>query len=204
MSHNLQQAAERLLRELGYEICADDDVDGWYWRLGEFDSRGVRLADDSIDQATEDALRDLVARTKELIAAAGQVVDHWDQGDLAEAVRELDACLRAMEPERRLDEISDSNADDTLVLGGDGARIDRPSWLVHGDAADGPWLDKAYLQQEAAIARAREIGQEWLDEGRTVDPAQLDAALRAGISYCPCDGLSVALSPIDVIGDPAR
>ncbi len=203
MSHNLQQAIERLLRELGYEICGDDDIDGWYWRLAEFDSRSVRLAEDSMDQAIEDALHDLIARVQELIAAAGQVVERWDHGDLAAAVRELEACLRAMEPESRLDHSND--ADEALVLDGDGARIGRQAWLVHGDAVDGPWHDKAYSHQEAAITRAREIGQEWLDEGRDVDLDQLAAALQGGMSYCPCDGISVALSSIDVIGgDPAR
>lgn len=91
---SVQLSAEVLLRELGYEICGDDEDSGWYWCLGDFNSRSVTPAADTIGEATVSALADLVARSAELRAAARAVIDNWDRGDLAAAVRELDACTK--------------------------------------------------------------------------------------------------------------
>ena len=80
--------ADELLRELGYEICGDDD-DGWAFHFGGDDSttRGPRL--DSAAQASASALKDLAIGTQDLLAASKAVLDSWESGDPAAAVREL-------------------------------------------------------------------------------------------------------------------
>jgi hypothetical protein len=198
----LQLEIERILREFDYEICGDEDHEGWYWRLENYDSRQSSHAHDSIELATLSALRDFADRSEELQAAAAVVVDTWEAGDLAGAVRGLELCLRAMKSGDEADEEA-SGEEPAVILGADGVQIGRQTWLVHGDSADGPWLDAVHLQLEAAIARARAIGQEWLDEGLNVDLDELEASVRAGSSYSPRDGFAVGLSRVDVIGDAA-
>ena len=92
---DLQMDADRQLRTLGYEICGDDDDGGWYWTIGSFRSTSANLAFDSAAEATADAVRDLVQRGGELLAAARLAVSRWSEGDLAEAIRELDVCVKA-------------------------------------------------------------------------------------------------------------
>jgi hypothetical protein len=96
---NLQVAIDQQLRELGYEICGDDDTTGWSWRLGSFDSSRSMLAFDTIEDATAAAMCDLAQRTGELIRAGRAVVGVWERGDLAKAVRELATCINAFEPD---------------------------------------------------------------------------------------------------------
>lgn len=193
----LQVSIERLLREFGYEICGDEDPTGWYWRLDGYDSRSVRLAEDTIEEATLAALRDLWSRMQELMAASEEVLANWERGDLAAAVRELAACVAAMSIE------SDKARADpgSEVLGSDGVPIGRVAWLVHGDAADGPWFDEAHLDFEAAITKCRDVVLEWAAEGLVVDVDAMEAAVRTARSYIPCDEFSVRLTQIDVIGD---
>ncbi len=93
-SFELQPALERLLRNLGYEVCGDDDQTGWYWMVGDHSSRSNQIAFDTIAAATLDAARDLVERTQDLTCAALAVVHRWDKGDLAAAVRDLDVAAR--------------------------------------------------------------------------------------------------------------
>lgn len=71
---NLPLEVEQRLRQLGYEICGDDDVDGWYWRHGDFDSRRTTLAEDRIELAILAALDDLVGRHEDLLALDGKAV----------------------------------------------------------------------------------------------------------------------------------
>lgn len=92
---DLQIDADQQLRALGYEICGDDDDEGWYWTIGSFRSTSVQLAFDSAAEATADAVRDLMQRSGELLAAARLAVSRWSNGDLAEAIRELDVCAKA-------------------------------------------------------------------------------------------------------------
>lgn len=92
---DLQIDVERQLRALGYEICGDDDDNGWCWTISSFSSTSVRLAFDSAAEATADAVSDLVQRSSELLAAARLAVSRWSEGDLAEAIREMDACARS-------------------------------------------------------------------------------------------------------------
>lgn len=109
---DLQMDTDQQLRELGYETCSDDDDDGWYWTLGSFSSTSVRLAFDCAAEATVDALRDLVQRSSELLAASRLAVSRWSEGDLAEAIRELDACARSFP----LVATTDSNRTDGLPI----------------------------------------------------------------------------------------
>lgn len=44
----------------------------------------------------------LIAAAPSLLEAAQRVVDSWESGDLAEAVRELDAAIQEAQPEGRL------------------------------------------------------------------------------------------------------
>ena len=201
---SLQQGIEHALRGLGYEICGDDDNEGWYWRLEDYDSRQTTLAEDRIEDATAAAVLDLVSRTQELMAAASAVVERWDRGDLAEAVRELHATLLAMRSEsegaptgltvdRKAGVVPDSTE----------RPISHRAWLVSGTAPDGPWNEEAYLDQSAAIARSREIAEVWQAEGLSVDFEQLEEALANGRDYCVSDEFSVSLGCIEVIGDTA-
>lgn len=195
----LQVAIERQLREFGYEICGDEDQTGWYWRLDGYDSRSVRLAEDTIEDATLAALQDLFGRTQELQAASEEVLANWESGDLAAAVRELSACVSAMRVGSDADQVAGEA--ESVVLAGDGVPIGRVAWLVHGDAADGPWLDEAHLDFEAAIAKCRDVVLEWAAEGLVVDVDAMEATVRATRSYTPCDEFTVRLTQIDVIGD---
>lgn len=111
---DLQMDADRQLRALGYEICGDDDDEGWYWTIGSFQSTSAKLAFDSAAEATADAVRDLVQRSGELLAAARLAVSRWSEGDLAEAIRELDVCAKAF----------------PLVA------------VADGDSTDDPWVDR--------------------------------------------------------------
>lgn len=200
----LQQAVERELRKLGYEICGDDDLDGWYWRLEDYDSRQTSTAEDRIEFATVAALKDLVARTQELLAAATVVVERWDRGDLAEAVRELNATLLAMRSDGASAEADTVAADEpSAVLDSGGIPIGHQAWLVCGTAPDGPWNEEAYLDRAAATARAREVAEVWQAEGLPVDLEQLETELASNRSYCPSDEFSVSLTCIEVIGDTA-
>jgi hypothetical protein len=86
---------ERQLRLLGYELCGDDDI-GWYWQMGDFKSLTATLAFDTSAEALLAAFGDQVQRTTELLGAARQVVQRWSKGDLAHAVRDLDASAKAL------------------------------------------------------------------------------------------------------------
>ncbi len=200
----LQQGVERALRDLGYEICGDDDAEGWYWRLEDYDSRQTTLAEDRIEQVTVAALQDLVARTQELMAAATAVVGRWDHGDLAEAVRDLNAALLAMRS-AAADSLPGSEVCDepAVVLDGAGVPIGHQAWLVQGTAPDGPWNEEAYLDKSAAVSRAREVAEVWQAEGLPIDFEQLEAALVNDGDYSASDEFSVSLTCIDVIGDTA-
>ena len=201
---SLQQAVEHALRDLGYEICGDDDIEGWYWRLEDYDSRQTTLAEDRIEGATAAALQDLVSRTQELVAAASAVVERWDQGDLAEAVRELHATLLAMRSESEGASTDRTvNREAAVVLDSTERPISHRAWLVRGTAPDGPWNEEAYLDQSAAIARARENAEVWQADGLIVDFEQLEEALANGRDYCVSDEFSVSLGCIEVIGDTA-
>lgn len=96
-STDLHSHVDQQLRELGYEICGDDDEVGWYWMLGDYKSTQTKLAFDTQAEASAEAISDLVQRTQELLAASRRVVWQWSTGSLAEAVRELDACAKAFE-----------------------------------------------------------------------------------------------------------
>ena len=201
---SLQQAVEQALRDLGYEICGDDDTEGWYWRLEDYDSRQTTLAEDRIEGATSAALQDLVSRTQELMAAASAVVERSDGGDLAEAVRELHATLLAMRSESEGASTDRTVTQEAVVVLDSTERpISHRAWLVSGTAPDGPWNEEAYLDQSAAIARAREIAEVWQAEGLSVDFEQLEEALANGRDYCVSDEFSVSLGCIEVIGDTA-
>ena len=99
-TNDFHRDANELLRELGYEICGDDD-EGWAFHFGGPDSttRGPQV--DTAAQASASALMDLTIGTQDLLAAAKAVLDSWESGDLAAAVRELDTCVRVLDPDAR-------------------------------------------------------------------------------------------------------
>jgi hypothetical protein len=154
--HELCQAVEEHLATLGYRVFGDSS-DGWTWELGDYEPQLPPC--DSQGEAAAAALADLVQRTDELLNAAEAVVERWERGDLAAAVRELDLCLKALRD--RTDEAVEAETveiDDSV----DG-------WLLHGDGPTGPWTVGAYLDlddaHEAALAKARA----WVEEGHHVD-----------------------------------
>jgi hypothetical protein len=199
---DLQVAVEWQLRELGYEICGDDEHTGWYWQLGGHASTSTKLAFDTIDQATADAVEDLVERSQELLEAAKQVLARWETGDLASAVRELDACVQSMAQggDATAAEASDGASEPSVILDGAGAQIGQQAWLICGDLRDGPWTDEAHLDRDAAIERARQIGAEWIQDGIALDLEALAAALRRGQTFEATRHACMRLDLIDVIG----
>jgi hypothetical protein len=99
-ANDFHSRADALLRELGYEICGDDD-DGWAFHFGGDDSptRGPQV--DTAAQASLSALNDLTIATQDLLAAAKAVLKNWQSGDLAATVRELATCVRVLDPDSR-------------------------------------------------------------------------------------------------------
>ena len=200
----LQVCIDRHLRALGYEICGDEDSTGWYWCFGDFTSRTTSLPFDTIDEATSAAVLDLVDRTSELLASAKLVLQSWDSGDLAAAVRDLGvsvAALTAVGADDKDPVPADSRpVEADLILDAKGARIGRRAWLVQGDDAYGPWIEVVYLDLDAAINMAREIGQDWLDEGHAIDLDDLERALRANLECSASSTFNMRLKRVDVIG----
>ena len=200
----LQVRIEQHLRALGYEICGDEDHTGWYWCFGDFTSRTVTLPLDTIEEATSAAVLDLVDRTSELLASARLVLQNWDSGDLAAAVRDLGisvAALSAVETAAKDRPPADGGPFEAdLILDAKGARIGRRAWLVQGDDAYGPWIEVVYLDLDAAINMAREIGQDWLDEGHAIDLDDLERALRVNLECSASSTFNMRLKRVDVIG----
>lgn len=185
-STDLCSTVEEHLLILGYKIFDEPD-EGCEWQLGDFCSRSVSLAFDNRQEAVADAVRDLALRSQELLAAARVVVDRWSQGDLAEAVRELDLCVQGL-------------ATPTAESASDGADA-LQAWLVHGDGPNGPWREEAFVDFDAAVTRAIAVGQQWIDEGHVVDLAHLEAELRkAHFSWVLGLDASIHLVQIDVVG----
>lgn len=91
--HELCEAVEKHLATLGYQVFGDHD-EGWSWELGDY--QPSLPACDSQGEAAAAALADQVQRTAELLDAAAAVVERWESGDLAAAVRELDLCIKAI------------------------------------------------------------------------------------------------------------
>jgi hypothetical protein len=97
---DFQGHVDDLLREFGYEIGGDDEI-GWTFHFGGDDSahRGPQV--DSAAQACLSALNDLIIGTQDLMSAAKAVLENWESGDLAAAVRELATCVRVLDPDDR-------------------------------------------------------------------------------------------------------
>lgn len=94
---DLQSDVDQLLDRLGLEITGDD-CDGYTVRRGDVDlrtSRGVWF--DTAAEASAAALEGLFDRVEDLMSAAKQVIDRWERGDLAEAVREMEVCVRCLD-----------------------------------------------------------------------------------------------------------
>lgn len=97
---DLQMDVDRLLDRLGLEVTGDDEEGFTVCRGGKVLTYGRLPVHDTAAEAAAVALEDLVDRIEELMAAAKTVIERWEHGDLAEAVRELDLCVRIIdEPE---------------------------------------------------------------------------------------------------------
>lgn len=98
---NLFNDLDRQLESLGLEVTGDDD-EGYTIRCGTVDLRtdcGTRF--DSAGEALAVAMTGLLDRVADLAGAAAEVVRRWERDDLAEAVRELDVCVKAVAPSRK-------------------------------------------------------------------------------------------------------
>lgn len=157
--HELCEAVEQHLATLGYKVFGDS-AEGWSWELGEF--QPSLPACDTQGEAAAAALADLVQRTSELLDAAEAVVDRWESGDLAEAVRELQLCVKLLR-----DRGADAPSDD------EGASGDDPDvsqgWLLHGDGPDGLWTVGAFLDKDDAHEAALSKARGWIEDGHRVD-----------------------------------
>ena len=88
----LNELAQHLQR-LGLDITSDDAA-GFTIRCAEgylCTHRGTHFG--TAAEATAVALIGLLDRVGDLVTAAAAVSRHWERGDLAAAVRELDVCL---------------------------------------------------------------------------------------------------------------
>ncbi len=189
--HELCEAVEQQLGTLGYKVFGDH-AEGWSWELDEY--QPALPACDSQGEAAAAALADFVQRTNELLDAAAAVVERWESGDLAEAVRELDLCVKLLR--NRIEDASEAH--------GDADNVDADcsqGWLLHGDGPTGPWTVGAFLDlddaQEAALAKARS----WVEEGHRVDLDHFGGAL-AQHRFVHVIGLdqSVWIDPLPVKG----
>lgn len=200
----LQVCIERHLRTLGYEICGDDDSTGWYWRFGNFTSRAVTLPLDTIDEATCAALLDLMNRTRDLLASSELVLQHWESGDLAAAVRDLAVSVAALTETgagaNHPTPASVAPVDADLILDAHSARIGCQAWLVQVDSAEGPWVEDAHLNLDSAITQVRNIAQGWLADGHAIDLDEVESALRANLEFSVPSIGSVRLTRIEVLG----
>ena len=197
-SSDLQSDIDLKLRDLGYEICGDDDTLGWSWQLGDFSSTSVMLAFETAAEASADALRDLVDRTQELLAAARLVVAEWSAGDLAAAVRELDACARAFDDADEV-EGEEPSPESAVALAVPG----RPEtvWLLHGVGATGDWVEAAYCSLDGAMGRAIDIVATWVRDRVVGDGDQFLARLRSTHRACSCGGeVSMEIEAITLFG----
>lgn len=99
---DLQNDIDGLLAELGYEICdgGQDDADpgdAWTWRFGGGPEHGC-LPFDEATEATHAAMKDLTGCVDDILGTGRTVVERWESGDLAQAVRELDGALHMLDP----------------------------------------------------------------------------------------------------------
>lgn len=164
-SHELCEAVEEQLALLGYRVYGDPS-DGWSWELDDY--APSMPACDSQGEAAAAALADLVQRTDELLDAAETVIDRWERGDLAEAVRELQLCVKALR-DREDEAIERANASDVDEI--------HEGWLLHGDGPAGPWTVGAFLDQDDAHEAALAKAKEWVKEGHRVDLDHFAATL---------------------------
>ena len=189
--HELCEAVEEHLATLGYKVFGDHSK-GWSWELDDY--QPSLPACDSQGEAAAAALADLVQRTAELLDAAAAVIENWEGGDLAAAVRELDLCVKALR----------DRGDDAPAGTNDAPDVDEDSsqgWLLHGDGPDGPWTVGAYLDEDDAHEAALAKATTWIEEGHQVDLDHFGYAL-AQHKFAHVIGLdqSVWIDPIPVKG----
>lgn len=183
MSGNeLCEAVQTQLGTLGYKIFGDP-AEGWSWELGDYQPQGS--ACDSQGEAVATALHDLVQRTDELLNAAADVVARWESGDLAEAVRELDLCVKYLR--RPVAESARGRQP-----GASATDLDTFSqvWLAHGDAPDGPWSRGAFLDFDHAIDASLARAHELIEAGHEIDLETLEDHLRSE-QGCHASGLEL-------------
>lgn len=94
---DLQADVDRLLDRLGLEVTGDDE-EGFTIRRGTstlHTDHGSFF--NTAAEAANAALQGLFNHVEDLVSAAKEVIDRWERGDLAEAVRELDVCVRVLD-----------------------------------------------------------------------------------------------------------
>lgn len=94
---DLQADVDRLLDRLSIEVTGDDE-DGFTIRRGHstvHTDQGTYF--DSAAEACGAGLQGLFDHIEDLLSAAKAVIGRWERGDLAEAVRELDVCVRVLD-----------------------------------------------------------------------------------------------------------
>jgi hypothetical protein len=94
---DLQNDIDRLLERLGLEITGDDGEGFTIKRAGRELALGSGRDFNTGAEAAAVALEGLIDHVEDLISAAKVVIGRWERGDLAEAVRELDLCVRAID-----------------------------------------------------------------------------------------------------------
>lgn len=110
---DLQSDIDRLLERLGLEITGDDSDGYTVRRAGRDLSTHRGRVFDNAAEATGIAVEKLIDHVEDLISAAKVVLSRWERGDLAEAVRELDLCVRVID-EAEPGEIGEEKADERL------------------------------------------------------------------------------------------
>jgi hypothetical protein len=110
---DLQNDIDRLLERLGLEITGDDSEGFTIKRAGRELALGPGRDFDTGAEAAAVALEGLIDHVEDLISAAKMVIGRWERGDLAEAVRELDLCVRVID-EGEPDQVGSEKADARL------------------------------------------------------------------------------------------
>ena len=94
---DLQLDVDRLLDRLCLEVTGEDE-DGFTVRRGDSvltTSQGTFF--NSAAEASAAALEGLFDHVEDLLSAAKEVINCWEKGDLAAAVRELVVCVRVID-----------------------------------------------------------------------------------------------------------
>jgi len=150
---DLQADVDRLLDRLSLEVTGDDE-DGFTIRRGDstiHTDQGTYFS--SAAEASGAALQGLFDHVEDLLSAAKEVIQRWERGDLAEAVRELVVCVQVV------DETAPGQAGDDKVSERLKARLSHlvRDGLTFGDCVQAFGVTE---RQDPAVALARRLFHE--------------------------------------------